>query len=136
MAKVRADLQPDTAIEIWWADEARAGQKNKLTRRWARRGTRPGGLSDQRTASAWIFVAICPQQGKAAGLIMPHCNTEAMNLHLAEISRAVSPDAHAVLMMDQTGRHMTPKLIVPDNITILPLPAKCPELNDLCGCRP
>jgi hypothetical protein len=29
------------AIEVWFADEARIGQKNKITRRWARRGTRP-----------------------------------------------------------------------------------------------
>ena len=29
------------AIEVWFADEARVGQKNKITRRWAKRGTRP-----------------------------------------------------------------------------------------------
>jgi Winged helix-turn helix len=28
------------AIEIWFADEARIGQKNKITRRWAQRGAR------------------------------------------------------------------------------------------------
>jgi hypothetical protein len=28
------------AIEVWFADEARVGQKNKITRRWAKRGTR------------------------------------------------------------------------------------------------
>jgi hypothetical protein len=28
-----------TTIEVWFADEARIGQKNKITRRWARRGT-------------------------------------------------------------------------------------------------
>jgi hypothetical protein len=42
-------------IEIWFADEARIGQKNKITRRWARRGTRPAAASDQRTASTYIF---------------------------------------------------------------------------------
>ena len=52
-----------------------------------------------------------------------------MNLHLAEIAQAVAADAHAVLLMDQAGWHMTGKLIVPENITIVPLPAKCPELN-------
>jgi transposase len=52
-----------------------------------------------------------------------------MNLHLAEIARAVAPQAHAVLLMDQAGWHTTGKLIIPDNITIVPLPAKCPELN-------
>ena len=28
-------------IEVWFGDEARIGQKNKITRRWARRGTPP-----------------------------------------------------------------------------------------------
>ena len=39
------------AVEIWFADQARVGQKNKIARRWARRGTRPSAPSDQRTAS-------------------------------------------------------------------------------------
>jgi transposase len=52
-----------------------------------------------------------------------------MNLHLEEISAAVAPGAHAVLLVDQAGWHMTPKLTTPANITILPLPARAPELN-------
>lgn len=52
-----------------------------------------------------------------------------MNLHLAEIAQAVAPSAHAVLLVDQAGWHMTPKLAVPANISIIPLPAKSPELN-------
>jgi transposase len=116
-------------LELWFADEARIGQKNKITRRWAMRGSRPSAPRDQRTASTYIFGAICPQDGKAAGLVLPWCNTRAMNLHLAEIGAAVTPGKHAVLMMDQAGWHMSAKLIVPDNITILPLPPKCPELN-------
>jgi DDE superfamily endonuclease len=71
-------------IEIWFGDEARIGQKNKITRRWAKRGTRPSAPRDQRTASAYIFGAICPQDGKGAALVLPSCNTEAMALHLEE----------------------------------------------------
>ncbi len=52
-----------------------------------------------------------------------------MNLHLAEIARNIAPDAHAVVLLDQAGWHMTDKLDVPSNVTIMPLPAKCPELN-------
>jgi hypothetical protein len=55
-------------LEIWFADEARIGQKNKITRRWAKRGTRPSVPRDLRTASAYIFGAICPAEGKGAGL--------------------------------------------------------------------
>ena len=116
-------------IEIWFADEARIGQKNKITRRWARRGTRPAAPHDQRTASTYIFGAICPRHGKAVGLILPWCNIITMNLHLAKISTDVAPGRHAVLLMDQAGWHMSAKLEVPANITILPLPPKCPELN-------
>lgn len=116
-------------IEVWFQDEARIGQKNKITRRWARRGTRPSAPQDQRTLSAWIFGAICPAKGTGAGLVLPGCNTHAMGLHLAEISKAIAPGAHGVLIVDQAGWHTTPKLDVPDNITIVPLPARSPELN-------
>ena len=60
---------------------------------------------------------------------MPWCDTPAMAAHLAEISAAVDPGAHAVLMLDQAGWHMTAKLAVPHNITLLPLPPRFPELN-------
>lgn len=116
-------------IEIWFQDEARVGQKNKITRRWAKRGSRPSAPHDQRTRSAYIFGAICPEHGKAAALVMPWCDTYAMTQHLAEISCHVADNAHAVLIMDQAGWHMSANLIVPDNITILPLPPRSPELN-------
>ncbi|TGE86858.1 IS630 family transposase [Rhizobium sp. SEMIA 4088] len=116
-------------IEIWFEDEARIGQKNKITRRWAKRGTRPSAPHDQRTRSAYIFGAICPKLGKAAALVMPWCDTYAMTQHLAEIARHVADDAHAILIMDQAGWHMSNNLVVPENITILPLPPKSPELN-------
>jgi hypothetical protein len=87
-------------------DEARIGQKNKITRRWAKRGSRPSAPRDQRTASNYIFGAICPKQGKGAAQILPFCNTEAMNLQLAEIAKTVAPGAHAVLLVDQAGWHL------------------------------
>jgi transposase len=118
-------------IEIWFADEARVGQKNKITRRWAKRGTRPPAPQDQRTRSTYIFGAICPKHGKGAALILPRCNTAAMSLHLAEIAASVAPGAHAVLLLDQAGWHLSEKLAVPPNITIIPLPPKCPELNPI-----
>jgi len=113
---------------------ARVGQKTQLARRWAKRGTRPVAALDQRTASTYIFGAICPLHGKAAGLILPECNIEAMNLHLAEIAAAVAPGApgaHAALILDQAGWHVSDKLMVPPNITLVPLPPKCPELNPI-----
>ena len=52
-----------------------------------------------------------------------------MNLHLAEIALMVAPGAHAVLLVDQAGWHLSARLVIPTNITILPMPPKSPELN-------
>jgi len=52
-----------------------------------------------------------------------------MEEHLVEISTAVDPGAHAVVIVDQAGWHMSPKLNIPANITLLPLPPRSPELN-------
>ena len=101
----RAPLPADTPLELWWQDEARVGRKNTAPRRWARKGSRPTAPKDQRTASAYIFGAIClcPEKGKGAGLVLPRCATPAMNAHLAEISRAVDPGAYAVVILDGAG---------------------------------
>ena len=52
-----------------------------------------------------------------------------MTLHLAEIAQVVAPGAHAVVLLDQAGWHLSRRLVVPANITLMPLPAKAPELN-------
>ncbi len=88
LADVAQGVGAGKHIEVWFQDEARVGQKNGLTRRWARRGSRPSAPHDQRTASAYLFGAICPKEGKGAALVLPHCNTEAVNLHLAEVATA------------------------------------------------
>ena len=114
---------------MWFQDEARVGQQGTLTRVWARRGTRPRAMRDTRYQWAYLFGAVCPGRGVAAGLVLPYANTEAMTLHLAEIARAVAPGAHAVLVLDGAGWHGGKDLVVPDNITLLPLPPYAPELN-------
>ncbi len=107
----------------------RVGQKNKITRRWARRGTRPLAAHDQRTKSAYIFGAICPERGTGAALVLPRCDTSAMQRHLEEISSQIHASAHALLLLDQAGWHITDNLAIPDNITLVPLPPRSPELN-------
>jgi transposase len=54
-----------------------------------------------------------------------------MNLHLIEIAKQVAPGKYAVQLLDQAGWHMLKKLVVPANITLVPLPPKCPELNSV-----
>jgi hypothetical protein len=71
--------------------------------RWARKGSRPRAIHDQRTQSTYLFGAVCPERGAGAALVLPACNTEAMQLHLDEIAAKVTSGAHAVLILDQAG---------------------------------
>jgi len=111
----------------------RVGQKNKITRRWAKRGTRPSAPHDQRTQSAYIFGAICPKKGKGAGLVMPRCDTDAMTARelmpsfVGELIHWINSWSSSLL--DQAGWHMSKALVVPDNITLMPLPPRSPELH-------
>jgi transposase len=98
-------------------------------RQWARRGSRPRQPADQRYDSAYLFGAICPARGTGAGLALPYADTEAMQLHLDEISRTVARGAHAVLLLDRAGWHTTGHLTIPKNMTLIFLPSRAPELN-------
>ena len=62
---------------------------------------------------------------------MPEANAAAMNLHLEAISKAVDPQAHAVVIFDGAGYHRSRSLRVPDNITLIRLPRYAPELNSI-----
>lgn len=64
-----------------------------------------------------------------AGLVLPGCNTAMMQLHINEIAHHVAPGAHALVLLDQAGWHLTGKLRVPANMTLMALPSKAPELN-------
>ena len=118
-------------MEIWFQDEARAGQQGTLTRNWAKRGTRPRAPRDTRYKWSYIFGAACPGRGTAAGLILPCVNTEVMELHLAKIARTVATDAHALLIVDEAGWHDAKDPRGPDNVTLLKLPPYAPELNPI-----
>lgn len=85
--------------------------------------------ADQRYANAYLFGAICPLRGTGAALVLPHANSDAMQLHLDEISRAVAPGAHAVVLMDRAGWHRSDSLTLPRNLSIILLPPRSPELN-------
>jgi transposase len=58
---------------------------------------------------------------------MPYANTEAMNKHLEEISKAVRRARRSRLRRRRL--HGSEELVVQDNITAITLPAYSPELN-------
>lgn len=129
VAQIVSRLAPGTPIEVWFQDEMRLGQKNALVYQWARTGSRPRQPKDQRYENAYVFGAVCPSRDTGVALILPHADTEAMQKHLDEIGRAVTPGAHSLILLDRAAWHTTRRLRVPDNVTLVLLPPACPELN-------
>src|ERR1700729_2082370 len=97
-----------------------------------RRPRSKSGFKTKRASArrtAWFGNGPGAERGVGAALALPYADTEAMQLHLDEISRHVAKGAHAVLLLDRAGWHTTAKLDVPKNITPIFLPSRAPELN-------
>jgi len=116
-------------IELWFEDEARIGQKGRVTHVWYQRGARPRGRREQHFTSAHLFGAVCPARDTGVALVLPEANTAAMNLMLAELAGAVPAETHAVLVLDRAGWHISDALQIPANLTLVHLPSHAPELN-------
>ena len=110
-------------------DEARVGQKGRTGFRWWIKGERPRGVCDRRFDGAYIFGAVRPATGEDFALVLPAVSTAAMSTFLAEFARTIPADSHAVVVLDQAGWHGSRDLAVPDNITLMALPPRSPELN-------
>ena len=52
-----------------------------------------------------------------------------VNAFFDQFTREVDPDVHVVLVWDQAGFHTSDALTLPDNVTVIALPAYSPELN-------
>jgi transposase len=124
-----AAAHPDKRVALWFMDEARVGQKGRLCHRWWARGRRPPGRCDGRFEWAYIFAAGEPATGAEVALVLPAANTAAMNLFLATFAAGPPGDVHAALVLDGAGWHVARGLVVPPNVTLVPLPPYSPELN-------
>lgn len=124
-----ARAHPGRRIRVYFEDESRFGQQGTTTRVWARRGSRPTAVRQTEYEYLWVLGAVCPETGQAEGLLSPRLNTAVINVFLEQFSRRLAPDEQAVLVWDGAGFHTSRALRVPENITVLKLPAYSPELN-------
>ena len=123
------DRRPDQRVRWFVQDEARVGQQGALTRVWARTGSRPTAVRQTEYEWVYLWAAVEPATGASVAMTTPTVNTALMNTFLAGLSGTLAPDEHAVPVLDNAGRHVARALHVPDNITLLFLPAYAPELN-------
>jgi hypothetical protein len=66
--------------------------------------------------------------GELDSLILPHVNTDCMQMFLDEVAFR-HPDDRIVMILDGAGWHTAGALTIPDNMKLVPLPPYAPELN-------
>jgi transposase len=123
--------RPDQRVVTYFQDEARFGQKGTMARVWARRGSRPTVPRQHQYDYLYVFAAASDETGDAVAMISPRVDTGIMNLFLHRFSQSLSPDVHAVMILDQAGWHVSKELVTPSNVTLIYLPPRSPELNPI-----
>jgi hypothetical protein len=129
IAGIANDRPEAERLEVWFLDEARVGQTGRVCRQWYQKGMRPRGMRDLRHQAAYLFGAVCPERDAGVALVLPTVGAAAMQAMLDELAQAVTPNAHAVVLMDRAGWHLAKDLAIPSNLTPVFLPPYSPELN-------
>jgi len=78
--------------------------------------------------------AVEPQNGESTALLAPNVNIGTMEVFLRMLGEDIAarvPDDVALVIMDQAGWHVSPRLDVPGNIRNLLLPPYSPDLNPI-----
>ena len=76
----------------------------------------------------YAYSAISPQTGDCYSMISPHCNTEAMNEFLGELSSYYS-QYRIIIILDKAGWHISRSLKLASNIQLMHLAPYSPELK-------
>lgn len=126
-----AAAHPEKNLRVFFQDESRFGQQGTTTNVWARKGSRPVAVRQTEYEYLWVLGAVCPETGHAEGLLSPRLNTAVVNVFLQQFSQTLAVDEHAVMIWDGAGFHTCKRLRVPENITLVQLPAYSPELNPM-----
>lgn len=129
--KAIADEHPGKQLRVYFQDESRFGQQGTLTNVWAKKGSRPTAVRQTEYEYLWMLGAACPETGHAEGLLSPQLNTKVINTFLGQFSGTIPAGEHVVMVWDGAGFHTSKSLVVPENITLVQLPAYSPELNPI-----
>ena len=100
----------------------------KPKRCWAPKRCRPIMLNGYEREFVYAYGAVSPREGDFDWKMCPQMNTQRMGEFLEQVARRYSRD-FIIMVVDGASSHRAKDLLVPENITLLPLPAYSPELN-------
>ena len=61
----------------------------------------------------------------------PYLNTDSVNAFFIEFEKEIKPDVHVIMIWDRAGFHTSNNVRVPENVTLIHLPAYSPQLNPI-----
>ena len=76
----------------------------------------------------YVYAAVSVRDGVLDTLILPHVNSQCMQLFLNELSFRHTED-RIVMLLDGAGWHKATTLKIPENMRLMFLPPYSPELN-------
>jgi transposase len=128
LGEIVASFANPKPLRLMFQDEARFGRISDTRYCWARRPMRPlvkAMLTHQYT---YAYGAVSPLDGKFDSLVLPHVNTECMQLFITEVAKRY-PTENIVMVVDGAGWHRSKSFVLPESLRLHFLPPYSPELN-------
>jgi hypothetical protein len=122
---------PEQQVEVWVEDEHRVGLQPIVQREWVDEGYAPMAMVKPRYQWTYVYGFAHPETGRTYWLILPTCNLKWFTLALKHFAQAVGAglNKRIILVLDQAGWHLSPKVKVPEGVVLEFLPAYSPELQ-------
>jgi transposase len=130
-AKLKSlNIASGTKVRIWVLDEHRYGLISVVRKCWTLRGLRPAAPYQTKYQWGYLYSALEVDGEHAAQFqCLPGVSLELSRLFLEQLAER-DPQAEHVVIADQAGFHLNPKLHpLPPRIHVVPLPPYSPELN-------
>lgn len=117
-------------IRVLTQDESRLGLMPVTRRRITVKGVKPIQKVQFQFESYYLYGAVESLTGDAFYLEMPGLNSTCFQVYLDELSQYFR-EYFLIMLTDRASAHKAKRLIIPDNMVLLPFPAYCPELNPI-----
>ena len=117
-------------IRFLTQDESRLGLMPTTRRRITAKGVKPIQKVQFQFHNYYLYGAVDPLTGESFFLELPYLDGECFQEFLNELS-AFYRDDFMIMLTDNATAHTAKKLVMPDNIVLLPIPSYCPELNPI-----
>lgn len=115
-------------FRLWFQDEARVGLYPRSKRVLTARGVKPTRRQGPIYQSKWIYGSIEPATGQSHFMYWSHLEGQCMQAYIDNFSKCYPGQLH-VMVMDGASAHTSNKVVWPDNVIPIILPAYSPELN-------